>query len=551
MTKNIDKVKDLMENGYKISDIEIEYKEGSGKVIVSLVKNSKKIFIRDSSQEFLRFISCFKKIRNKYNNFHFEFLDKSMALNSAPSLEEPCPIKGDYLVKLSGRYFDKGLNISSCNVPQTGRKNTSYKKMLIFQINLETNPEFLECDFKDEIELFKRPNDEIVFRGLIKESIISNNILRLITQDYSSKLDNITIQGAETHGLGLHDMLLLLISPAEKLRIGNIPGTPNLSIREFIVIVPIKNLILNETIQIGCIELYQDFSTVDDYNIRASGIGRITPEWNGNYPRAKSIVKSQSFLSALREGYSKISNAIDLIALRNDLSFPKLKINKQNYFINFDSYRLYAQVKIPSWVYCREKYTDSYLIMNLEFIKENILALENKPQEYFDIINKLFSKLLDKEILTIDEKNILQVLHWLRRAIQSSDNKDKLLDLWTAMEFLVSGIKVNHLFNNKDILEFKKLIETNELFTVDQKNAIYGKIEGINDAPLMAKIDNLEKELGINFSLEEKILLRSTRRKRNDIIHGKKDAEIFESEVDKLKSVIEKLLLEKIGSQEN
>lgn len=551
MTKNIDKAKDLMEKGYKICEIKIEYKEGSAKVIVSLEKNSEKIIIRDSSPEFLHFISCFKKIKNKYNNFYFKFLDESMAINSTPSVEEPCPLKGDYLLKLSGRYFDKGLNISSCNIPQTGKRNTSHKRMLIFQIDLEINPDFLDCDFKDEIELFRRPNDEIIFRGLIKESSIYNKVLRLITQDYSSKLDTITIQGAETHGLGLHDMLLLLISPAEKLRLGNIPGTPNVSIRDFIVIVPIKNLILNETIKVGSIEFYQDFSTVDDYNIRASGIGRNTPEWNGNYPRAKAIIKSQSFLSALREGYSKISTAIDLVALRNDLSFPRLKINKKDYYINFDSYRLYAQVKIPSWAYCREKYTDSYLIMNLEFLKENILALENKPQEYFDIINELFSELLDKEILTIDEKNLLQVLHWLRRAIQSSDNKDKLLDLWTAMEFLISGTKINHLFKDIEIEAIKKLIETNESFTIDQKNAICGKIDGINDAPIMAKIDNLERELGINFSSEENMILRTTRRKRNDIIHGKKDSEIFESEVDKLRSVIEKLLLGKIGFQEN
>lgn len=538
-----------MEKGYKIDHIKIESDKGKAKASVSLDKNSKKIKIRDSSYEFIDYITHFKKIKNNYNNFYFKFIDKDM--DSTTTMEESGILKDEYTLKLTGRYFNNGLNIYTCEEPQTGKVNTRLKKIFIFYINLEINPEFLECDFKDEIELFRKQDNEIVFRGVIKESNIDNNTAKLIAQDYSSKLEDITIQGAEIHGLSLHDMLLLWLSPAEKFRLGRIPGTPNISTRDFIVIIPVQNLILNETIRIGSIEFYQDFSTVDDYYIRSSGIGRDTAEWNGNYPRAKAIIKSQNFLSALREGYNRISTAVDLIALRNDLSFPRLRINNEDRYVDFDSYKLYARVKIPTWVYCREKYTDLYLIMNLEFLKEKILALENKPQEYFNIINELFSDLLDKEVLTLDEKNLLQVLRWLRRAIQCSDNKDKLLDLWTAMEFLISGTKVNNLFKNEEIKSLKELINENESFTIDQKNVIFGKLDSLNDAPIMAKIDNLRRELKINFSPEENEILKTTRRKRNYIIHGKKDSEVLESEIDKLRSVIEKLLLGKISSIEN
>lgn len=551
MTNNIDKIKDLMEKGYKIDHIKIEYKEGKANASVSLDKNSKKIKIRDSSCEFLDYITHFKKVKNKYNNFYFKFIDKDIAMDSTTTIDESCLLQDEYMIKLTGRYFNNGLNIYTLKEPQTSTVNTRLKKIFIFYINLEINPEFLECDFKDEIELFRKQDNEIVFRGVIKESNIDNNTAKVIAQDYSSKLEDITIQGAEIHGLSLHDMLLLCLSPAEKFRLGRIPGTPNISIRDFIVIIPVQNLILNETIRIGSIEFYQDFSTVDDYYIRSSGIGRDTAEWNGNYPRAKAIIKSQNFLSALREGYNRISTAVDLIALRNDLSFPRLRINNEDRYVDFDSYKLYAHVKIPTWVYCREKYTDSYLIMNLEFLKEKILALENKPQEYFNIINEIFSNLLYKEVLTLDEKNLLQVLRWLRKAIQCSDNKDKLLDLWTAMDFLISGTKINKLFKNEELKSLKELINTNESFTIDQKNAIFGKLDSLNDAPIMAKIDNLRRELKINFSPEENEILKTTRRKRNFIIHGKKDSEVLESEIDKLRSVIEKLLLGKISSIEN
>lgn len=507
MAKSIDKLKDLFEKGYKIIDI----KESPGKKTVILERLSKKITVSDSSPEFLNYILRFRKVKNKYNNTHYAYSYNPLISDDTEFNEEEfAHIEGNYIVKLSGRYFNEGISISLLKTPLHEKKKGNTKKIIIFDINLENNPDFLNCDLKDEVELFRKEDNKLIFRGVIKESFADSGNVRLVTQDYYLKLNSFVIQRAESKSLSLIDQLSILISPVDKLKLGIVESDYNTAYRDFIIIVPVKNLILNETLKIGKVEFYQEFSTLDDSFIRNSDIGRDTQDWNGNYPRAKTIVTANQFLPALQEGYSKISTAIDLIALRNDLSFPRLEIYGNYEFFNFDYYKFLSKVNIPSWVYCRERYTNSFIILNQDFLRENVLALESRANEYFKIINKLFSNLLNKNTFSQSDKNLLQVLRWLRRAIQNGDKKDKLLDLWTAMEFLISGTKVSPLFCDTEIESIKLLLKSNLTLTTEQQNALLNKINMLNEAPLRAKIEVLEIELKVNFSPEEKELLSAT-----------------------------------------
>jgi hypothetical protein len=73
-------------------------------------------------------------------------------------------------------------------------------------------------------------------------------------------------------------------------------------------------------------------------------------------------------------------------------------------------------------------------------------------------MNILCDDLLQKNSLSPKEKNLLQVLHWLRKAIQEGNNKDKFLDLWIAFELLISGEKSKKRFNIGDMENFTNLI---------------------------------------------------------------------------------------------
>lgn len=343
-------------------------------------------------------------------------------------------------------------------------------------------------------------------------------------------------------------MLSLLIMPAEEIRLGNVPGFYDTAWRDFIVIIPVKNLVLKEHIKIGNVEFYNEFNTIDDKIIGKTNLGKNTPDWNNNRVRAKVITNASEFRMALFDGYSKISTAIDLIALRIDMSFPRLNVNGENKDFDFHYINFAAQVTIPTWVYCRENDTDYWAIFNIEFPKDNILNLEDSEFKYFDVINQLFSKVLNEDCITQNEKKMLMVLHWLRRAIQSGDNKDKLLDLWTAMEFLMSGTKVTPLFRGDQKEAMKRLLCSNLKLTIEQEEVLFKKIDDLNNPPLMAKIDTLKKELEIDLTEGELELLDIARKKRNYIIHGKKDVDVSDKELNKLRSIIELLLIGKVSN---
>lgn len=459
---------------------------------------------------------------------------------------EESPESKSYILKLSGRHFDKGLNISELEMFD----KKIIKRIYTIDIDLETNPEFLNCDLKDDVEIFLKENNDIIFRGIIKESFVDEKKAKIEAQGVEAKLNYVSIIGIEaSRFLGVRDLASLLISPVEELRIGNTPDILDDTIRNFIVIVPIRNLIIEGNHYIGKVKFYTEFNTIDDKIIGRSSTGRKVLDWNSFSTRARVIVAASEFRTALIEGYNEISTAVDFIALRNDMSFPRLEINEKNEFPHFEYDKLMSHVTIPTWVYCREDDTDLYAILNLNFPKNNVLSLKSDAYQYFKVIDQISFNLLSSENKTREEKRLLMALHWLRRSLQNGDNKDKLIDLWTAMEFVMSGIEADEFFCTGQIDSIIQIINLNaeSLSLTDlQKDALISKIRALNNAPLMVRIEALKEKLGIGLSDEEIKLMRVARDKRNRINHGK-DTDIYEKELNKLRSIIERLLIGRIS----
>lgn len=547
MDESLLKMKNMLEKGFKIIKIEMNFaKSASGNILkyqATLEKGSEKEVICSSSNDFINYMMHLKKIKNKYDNYEFIYIEdlNNYEAQMAGQLKDQVYIEDQHVIRIMGREFKEGI------VTILFKPGSKINRMGIstFKINLKENPEFLCCDLKDELRIYERSNNKLVFTGLAKHCAIQkDNTALLVIQDKTLKMQN-TRLSTEFINMNSVDCASLL---AQSMEIDfHTDYCINTNERTFIVVVPIKNLIINEGFNIGNVEFYQEFNTLDDILIRKSENGRTNPEWNGNFPRAKIEVNSCSFFKAIQEGHKKISTAIDLISLRTDISFPCIKINDIYQNFVFDYYRYFSKVKIPSWVYCREKDTNSYTLFNIEFVTENVLALEYKPKDYFLEFNELFSEIICKNQHTQLDKNVLQVLHWLRRSIQTGENKDKLLDLWTAMEFLVSETKAEKLFCRDQIKNIKQIIEAGQILQEKQKEALFKKIDEINNIPLMVKIRTMEQENDVKLTLEEEKILRSTRDKRNDLIHGKKDIDILENELNKLRSIIELLLISKIS----
>jgi hypothetical protein len=91
-----------------------------------------------------------------------------------------------------------------------------------------------------------------------------------------------------------------------------------------------------------------------------------------------------------------------------------------------------------------------------------------------------------------------------------------------------------------------KLIETTGL-AKEQIRAIQFRINQLNEPPQMAIFNHLIKTLGVEFTDAELKTLSTARKKRTDIIHGKKDPDIKAEELNKMRTILEKVLIKKIS----
>jgi hypothetical protein len=520
MDSNIGKIKELLERGYKIIEHQMKFQKKESQNIleniVTLKKESNTEVVHSiNSKEFFEYIIHFKKAKDQYDNIEFVYVEDLEQYNKMAEKKQDYVILRDHhKLKISGREFYKG--IITLDLKPSGPSNSI--GIANFWIELDQNLDFKNVDFKDELEVYDRSNN-LVFRGYVKNYESSDKTGFVSAQDTTLKMQNekISVEFIKMHPA---DCLgLVTESVGLKFQPHGIPY--NTIEREFIIIIPIQNLIIDQSFKIGDVEFYQKFDSADDSLIRKSDTGRTNSLWNGNFPRAKTIVKAKQFFEAFMKGYTAISKAMDIIALRIDMSFPSIKIDDDQKQFQFSYYKHLSKVRIPTWVYCREKNSQAHTFFNIESIKENVLSLEIDPQNFFKEINKICSNLIIKENPTEQENNLLQVLHWLRKSIQEGNNKDKFIYLWIAFEFLTSGTKTENMFTRDEITGLKKLIENTE-FSADKKDAIKSKISMLNDSPLMVKFNHLKNSLGVDLSDWELKCLKTARDKRTDLIHGKK-----------------------------
>jgi len=548
MDQDIEKVNILLEEGYAIYSHEMKIEKVndqrySEKHVVTLKKGVDTQVIQSlDSQEFSNFINHFVKCIDPFDNPGFVYIqDLNQLKTFRNDIPQNIPLyKDHHQLKISGRQFSTGILSSIATIREKG----ALKTVGSFRVDLNINKEFQNVDFKDVIEVYDNKNN-LINKGYVKKYQYTENFGIIEFQDYTLKLEHERLT-AELINMSPTDSLAIL-TQSSGMVFNPPPGMLyNIQERDFLIIVPIQNLIIEESFKIGNVEFYQIFDSLDDSLIRKSSNGRTNSLWNGNYPRAKVNIKSTNFFDAITKGYAIISRAIDIVALRTDISFPSITIQNNRYNFYFSYYKFLSKVKIPTIVYCREINTKAVTFFDLETIRENILSLQMDSQQYFSEVNVLCSNLITKTELTKEEENFLLALHWLRKAIQEGDNKDKFLDLWITFEFLTSGEKTEDIFSDVDKKKIKDLIRSTSL-TEKQKKAIESKIGMINDSPLMEKFNQLIKNLSVNFSTDELNELKILRNKRTNLVHGKGDIVVNDDELDKMRTILEKVFIGKIN----
>ncbi len=543
MSSDFDDLMGFSINGYKITEITTNAKEHKSEVL--LKKGSSTKSIKSTSILFYLFTQRFERILDPFGDPHFRFHRPSARSTSEDDLKS-LSLNLDF--RIGNQHIEDFTILSLVPSMPMFDEPGNIEGTASFRINIQESKEFLLADLKDEIFLSDRMMGETIFRGLIqKYDVTESGDATILCHDPMIKMKQIKISvefGAETP-----EAIAFMLEFNDFNHVFS-ERSLDRSERLFTVIVPVKGLNLKQPLNIGDVYFYASGKSIDDGCIRKSHNGHYNDEWNDDIPRAKVTVRSNSLYYASVIGHNRISQAIDLLALRPDLSFPAMYLNDTIHGIPYDYYSLYSRVRPSSWLFCRANDTDQYVLFDSERIFDNTLSFELIPNDYIFPIHELFNWLITKDVkrLTQQEKNVLQAIHWIRRSIQLGNDNDKLIDLWTALELLVSGVKTKEMFSEESLGLIKQnLSELEDVLNPDQMDIILDKINRLNDAPLMEKVSKFQRTYYLTLSAEEQKVLASSRKLRNDLIHGKREVYISEAELNKLRYIVQKLLFSKVA----
>jgi len=552
MGKDVERIKRLLSEGYKIInkgfsfDKKIDGDTGA-RIIVELGKGSDKQKIESKEDpDLFEFINHFVMMKDKHENTIFEYVDNPK--NYEPTQPEQLPpIQRDkHTIVIGSRKFDKGILMQYF---ERNPKN-SLDIATGFWIDQDENSSLIEVDYKDIVQIYDNKSKKLIFLGMIESASISHSIISFRCHSGSKDLHYQHLL-LETHVNDLVEQMVFIMQIAgeKSFRINpELLEKRNTESREFVIIMPVDNLMLQEDVQIADVEIYHKPITNEDYLIRQSDTGKKDQDWNANKLRIRTTVVANDFYNAIMLGYKRISMIIDWVSFRSDISFPSYEFKGKKKEINFSMYRNMSRIKTPSKIFCKEKDSPNYLIYDLNSIIDNPIVLEHQADYFFNITKELIEPIFSKKWNELSdlERNLINSMHWLRMGRFSQSKTERLMFLYNSLEFAISDLPSKRLFSKEEIKSFRKKI-IKEQYSEKKKTKLEFALSQLNKSSLNETLTDFCEQFYIAFTENEWKVIKNCRTKRNDIIHGKSDIKVETFETDKLQSLIERILLKRLN----
>ena len=540
-SENVQKLKNLIGEGYKIHSISLSVKNQVEKVEILLVhEREKKIMAVENDDEFMNFSFHFKPFEDSYGNPIFRYVEDLDAYNKEVEKQSKMgkPPNKNYEISIGGRKLIEPFLFQLIKAgpgQPLGEAN--------FDIKISKNNHFKDLDFRDPAIVKDFDLSEVVFTGQVHKVLYDADTARFICRGGPASLHIQKLKVEFINFSRVEALNFLTESAGIKSNFHSGPK-PNFKKRLFTIMCPLLNLKIPNTFTIGDVTFYYSEHNDDDKIIESSNSGKLNAKWDKNNVMAKTVVEATSFLKAIQIGYSKISQIVDWIRLRVDISFPYYQRNTHINPLSFNFQKQYSRFELTTQIYCRENNTKSACIYDLNVKIGHPLVFQYDPEDYFAGIYKKFKHMLSKsqQEMSKEELRIVSSLHWLSLAINSNKSLDKLLYLWTALEFILSESKLEKKFNESDREEIRRKIKELNLNN-EQLEIIEAKIEQLNNPPLMVTIQNELDKNKIKLERDELEVLKKMRKLRNDVIHGKASGEIGDEDIGKFISIVERLLV--------
>jgi hypothetical protein len=490
---------------------------------------------------FFEFTSHFEKFRDNYGNNQFVYVED---INGYRQKIEELTEKGivpkrPYKI-IIGEVVLNSAFLYYLVLPGYGRAHVGAAN---FFVDLDKNPEFYQIDFRNPVEIRWTDKEEVAFRGYAHEVYVSEKSILFLCYGGTRRLFQGKVS-CEFIGTTPEDSVYFLAISAGITAVFDGAAQPSLTNRKFKVVFPVGGLDIPADFKIEQVVFTNNVQNVLPEAIRKSKTIASLP-WSAASAFAIVDIDAKSFFDALVRADEIVKRAVDWVQFRTDISLPCITENGKRIMIGYNLSKSFSKCFLIPYGLAIDSKTDGALFYLLTIQSGHKLVFHHNPREFFEPLNSLWEKLA---LIYSQESGSIQPLYeglsWLMQTFEVESLVDNLIQLWVAFEFICSNERVPELVSQGSISRTIGSIRSLGLPDTEEE-AIIRNVLQINSPPLMAKWKHLLSRLGVSLTEREAKLISKLRKERNKIEHGKKLGEMTVDDIEKFRSILERVLLNK------
>jgi len=535
----------MLADGWRITAIKFSYNKARKETRIRLVlaKGRKKRFMKIvNDSEFTEYVLHFKKFQDAYGNNEFIYVDDLKSYNKQiDELSQKGIVpKRPYKVFIGDNEL-KGVHLYHLISPGPGGPHVGAAH---FFVSLKENSDFCQFDLRDEVKVIWTDNEEIAFRGFVHEASYSDDSAVFLCYGGSRRLHQGRVT-AEFLGIKGEDALYFFASYAGYTAKFHGSLQPNLKKREFKVIFPIEGLKVSCDFKVENVLFTHDLKK-ELPNQAKNGKTLFKAPWSTTSTFAVVILEAHDYYEALVNAEKLAAIAVNWIQFRTDITIPCLIEKEKVRRIYYSLRKNFSRCRLIRYGLVIEQATGGSVFCLLDERAGHPLVFKYDPNEFLEPLAWIWNRLrqsADRQGVNI--QNLYQALNWLMRSFETESPIDNLLQLWIALEFICSSEKVPKNVRKENIricITSIKKISIPE----DEKMLVLESIRDVNNPSLMQRWNHLINRLGVKLTEREKELVSKLRSERNKVTHGKGTVELSIEEVEKFRSILERVFLLKI-----
>ena len=325
------------------------------------------------------------------------------------------------------------------------------------------------------------------------------------------------------------------------------PGGPKTL---YVCIFPVEGLLVAGSLAVGPVTFYgQDATTERDVEL-AETADRLPWAVLTFDARARTAVLATDFVRAEADARQKVQKALEWISfrLRHSEAVP-VDISGDD-SITWDRARALRVPTLTDQFYAYRYTTASTVSGSWSSDRSrpdaDPLSSATSSTDFGRFFPSVVNETLRNGSEPSDAASVSEALHWLHRSDRAPRDIDKLLDLWTSLEFLVASLPIRRMFTKSERSRIRNALapqwEDDARWPV-----LRDKLNQLNAVPVRVVLEEFCSDQQVPMSAADHEIIRRTRQIRNDVVHGRRRSPPSKDDNRRLRFVITKVLFRRLA----